>query len=302
MHFFNVNFFKEKFTFTFFENIIKLGDDMDFRKVILKAKKEKYAIPQFNFDSLEILKFILEECEKEKSPVFVATSEAAVSYMGGLTVIRNLVNDLIKTLNITVPVMLHLDHGKTVDMCKNAIDAGYDSIMIDASKFSIDQNIAAVQEILNYKDVILECEVGAIGQHGNKNIIYASMEDCSKMIQNTKIFMLAPAIGTVHGLYKGKQRINTKLLGNINQKFNIPLVIHGGSGTKEEIIKECVKNGATKININTELKIALTKAMRFYMKKHKKEIDYRKYYKYAEPFVKSVIDKKIELFGSQNKA
>lgn len=273
-----------------------------YKNVVLKAYKEKYAIPQFNFDSLEMAKYILEECQRLKSPVFLAVSESAIKYMGGFLVVTNLVKGLLQDLKITVPVILHLDHGKNIDVCKKAIDYGFASVMLDLSKKDIEQNIKGVKELVKYnKKAIVECEVGAIGRNGNEDIAYAKLEDCARIMKETKAFMLAPAIGTVHGLYTGLQTININLLEEINTKLKSPLVLHGGSDTKEDLIKECIKNGVSKININTNLKQAWTLGVRQAMNSNKEEIDYRKFLKNAEKYIKKTIEEKITLFGSSNK-
>ncbi len=274
-----------------------------YKKIILKAYKEKYAIPQFNFDSLEMAKFILEECERLKSPVFLAVSEGAIKYMGGLAVTTYLVRGLIRDLNIKIPVILHLDHGKSLEMCEKAIDYGFRSVMLDLSYKPIEENIKEINKLVKYnKKAIVECEVGGIGKEGNKNIKYALLDDCKKIARETKTTTLAPAIGTVHGLYKGKQNINIDLLKEINKNLNIPLVLHGGSDTNEEIIKECINNGISKVNINTNLKQAWTKGVIQYINSNKKEYDYRKFVLNAEKYIKKTIEEKVLLFGSNGKA
>lgn len=275
---------------------------MKYLEVINDAYKNKYAIPHFNFDSLEMCKFILEECDKLNSPLFIAVSHSAVDYMGGYNVVKNLVDNLVKDLNITVPVIMHLDHGKSISECKKAIDAGFDSIMLDLSSLPIEENIEGIKELRKYsKDILLECEVGAIGKNGNEGIAYARLEDCEKITKLTDANLLAPAIGTVHGLYKGEQKISIEVLKEINNKIKKPLVLHGGSDTLDETIKECIKNGISKININTDLKLAWNKGVREYISNNPNEYDYRKFIKHAEPYIKQTIRHKIELFGSKDR-
>lgn len=274
-----------------------------YKDVITKAYKEGYAIPQFNFDDLEMARFILEECENLKSPVFLAVSEGAIDYMGGLSVVTYLVKGLMKDLKITVPVMLHLDHGKNIEICEEAIDYGFDSVMLDLSKKDLSMNIKKVKELVEYNEnVIVECEIGAIGKNGNEDISYAKVEDCVKIMKETNAFMLAPAIGTVHGLYTGIQNVNIPLLIEINSKVKAPLVLHGGSDTKDTLIEECIKNGIMKVNINTNLKQAWVEGVRQAMNSDKQEIDYRKFIKNAEKYIKETIEEKILLFGSKDKA
>ena len=269
---------------------------MDKKECILKAYQEKYAIPAFNFDSLEMAKYILEECNQLNTPVFIAASESAIKYMGGYNVVSSLIKSLID-LNIQTPVILHLDHGKTYESCQKAIESGFDSVMLDLSQEDINYNIQNIQNLVNnYPNTIVECEVGSIGKNGNESIIYADINEIIRIKEEANPFLIAPAIGTVHGLYKGTPNINIELLKQINQQIKSPLVLHGGSDTPDDIIKECIKNGITKININTELKLALHNAEQEFIKQNPAEIDYRKKYKYAEQFIKQLIKQKVELF------
>lgn len=274
-----------------------------YKKVILKAYEEKYAIPQFNFDSVEVAKFILEECQRLNSPVFLAVSQGAIKYIGGFNTVVGIVRGLLKDLNITIPVILHLDHGKNLDICKDAINHQFISIMLDNSYKPLEENIDAIKKISKYKkNIIVECEIGSIGEKGDQLIKYASVEDCIKMKKLAKPFMLAPAIGTVHGLYKGKQNIDIELLKQINQNLQMPLVLHGGSDTDDEIIKQCIQNGICKININTNLKQAWTRGVVQYINSNRNEYDYRKFIKNSEKYIKKVVEEKINLFGSKGKA
>lgn len=272
------------------------------KKILEKAHNNKYAIPHFNFDSLQMAKFILEECDKLKSPVIVAVSMSAVNYMGGFKVVKNIISSLRDELKIKIPVILHLDHASSVEQCKEAIDNDFDSVMLDLSGKSIDENIKGVQEIKKYNpNIIIECEVGSIGKNGGEDISYADINECIKIVNETKADLLAPAIGTVHGLYKGEQNINIDILKEINEKLNIPLVLHGGSDTKKEILKECISNGISKININTSLKVAWNKGVKEYIENNPEEIDYRKYIKNAEKYIKECIREHVNLFGSSNR-
>ena len=157
-------------------------------EILIKALKNKYAVAQFNINNLEWTKYILEECEKNKAPVILGVSEGAIKYMGGYNVVSNIVKSLIKDLNITIPVVLHLDHGSSIESCKKAIDAGFTSVMIDASKYELSKNIEIVKEVVNYAkrfNVSVEAEVGHIGgdEDGIANEIYfAKTEECSRLV------------------------------------------------------------------------------------------------------------------------
>lgn len=273
-----------------------------------KAKKEGYAVPQFNINNLEWTKYILEACEEGKSPVILGVSEGAAKYMGGYNVVTNIVKGLIKDLKITIPVTIHLDHGSSFDTCKKAISAGFTSVMIDASRFSLEENIQITKQVVKYakcRRVSVEAEIGHIGgsEDGiSSDLMYATVNDSVELYKNTKIDFLAPALGSVHGLYKGEPKINFERMKEIKDKLNIPLVLHGGTGLPDEIIKESIKCGICKININTELQIAWTKGVREKLNSDNNVYDPRKVISAGEKNVKEAIINKINLLGSINKA
>lgn len=267
--------------------------------------QNKYAIPQFNINNLEWTKFILEACQMEHSPVFLGVSCGAANYMGGYNVVRKMVDGLINDLKITIPVILHLDHGTSVDECKEAIDAGFDSIMIDASKYDLNTNIEMTKQVINYaKGQLIEAEIGMIG--GSEDNIsseekYTKVEDAVKFVSNLEIDLLAPSLGSVHGLYKGVPNIQFERMDKIFNAVNLPLVLHGGTGLSDEIIKKSISMGVSKININTEFQIAWSDAVKEYLLINPKQYDPRKIISAGENAIKSVARNKIILFGSNNK-
>lgn len=263
------------------------------KEILAIAKENNYAIPQFNINNLEWTRFILEECEKEQQPVILGVSEGTIKYMGGYKTISNLVKNLIEDLNITIPVSIHLDHG-SLESCKKAIEAGFTSVMIDSSKKSIEENIKDVQQVIElaHPNIIVEAEVGPIGiEKTNKN--YTNLEDCIKL-EKTNIDLLAPAIGNKHGKYEGPVSLDLNLLKEIKNKTHISLVLHGASGIPDELIKECIKNGITKINFNTELQIAWSNKVREYIKINN-TYDPRLIIKSGEEALKEKIKEKLEL-------
>lgn len=276
--------------------------------MLLKAKENKYAVPHFNINNLEWTRFILEECEELKSPVILGVSEGAIKYMGGYNVVADMVKALVTSLNITIPVALHLDHGSDFENCKKAIDAGFTSVMIDASKHSLEENIRITKEVVEYAkkyNASVEAEIGHIGgeEDGvNGGILYADTNECIKLVNETKINALAPALGSVHGLYKGEPNLEFNLMKEIGTKTNMPLVLHGGTGIPEHQIKKAIECGTTKINVNTELQIAWTKGVREFLNNDDKTYDPRKVIKSGETSMKQAIKDKIELFSSLNKA
>ena len=274
--------------------------------MLYKAKDEKYAVPHFNINNLEWTRFILEKCEELNSPVILGVSEGAMKYMGGFKTIKDMVNDLVDYLNISVPVALHLDHGSSFEACKNAIDAGFTSVMIDASKYSLDKNIEITKQVVEYaksKNVSVEAEIGRVGgseDSNNNGIVYADVTESVKFSNNTGIDFLAPALGSVHGLYKGEPKLNFKRMEEISKLTNLPLVLHGGSGIYDEQIKKAISSGICKINFNTELQIAWSNALREKLKTDN-SYDPRKVIKMGEDALKECVKIKCELLGSINR-
>ena len=278
------------------------------KDMLNKADSGKYAVPQFNINNLEWTRFILEECQKLNSPVILGVSEGAIKYMGGYKTVSNMVKALINDLNIKVPVALHLDHGSSYESCVKAIDNGFTSVMIDASKYSLDENINITKQVVMYakdKNVTVEAEVGAVGgeEDGVANeLAYAKVEDATKLVNETNIDFLAPALGSVHGIYKGEPKLDFERMIKIHELTKLPLVLHGGSGIPDELIKKAISCGITKININTELQLAWSKAVRIFLNENDKVYDPRKIIKGGEAAMKEMIKQKINLFGSNGKA
>lgn len=276
------------------------------KELLIRAKESKYAIPHFNINNLEWTRFILEECESNKSPVILGVSEGAAKYMGGFQVISDMVRDLVSSLEIKIPVVLHLDHGSSVESCKKAIDAGFTSVMIDASKFSLEENIKMTKEVVDYahpRKITVEAEIGHIGGEEDgiiDEVAYAKVEDAIKLAE-TQIDTIAPALGSVHGIYKGEPKLNFERMQEISNLTNIPMVLHGGSGIDDEKIKKAIESGISKLNINTELQQAWTNGVRKYLGENKDIYDPRKIIKSGEISMKQAIKEKIILLNSQNK-
>lgn len=268
--------------------------------ILNDAKDNKYAVAQFNINNLEWTRFILEECNKLSVPVILGASESAINYMGGYETVANLVKNLVKYLDVTIPVFLHLDHGSSFESCKLAIDAGFSSVMIDASKYSLDDNINITKEVVSYaheRNIPVEAELGYVGTSSN-DIMYTNVDDCIKFINETNIDFLAPAIGCVHGPYIGIPKLNFELLKEISDKCNIPLVLHGGSGIDESLIKKAISLGICKININTELQQVWSKELREQLNNQNNVYDPRKIIKFGEKEFKNLIDYKINIFNN----
>lgn len=272
------------------------------KQMLLEAKEKKYAIPQFNINNLEWTKTILEKCNEMNLPVILGVSEGAIKYMGGCNTVVGMVKGLIKDLNIQIPVCLHVDHGQSFELCKKAIDAGFTSVMIDASKYPLDENFRITKEVVDYahtKNVTVEAEVGHIGgteDNITSNANNATLEDCLE-ISKTGIDSLAPALGSVHGLYKGKPNLDFKTMKEINDNLEIPLVLHGGTGIPDNDIKKAIECGISKININTELQIAWHNDVVKFVKEFESVYDPRKVIGSGKnAMLKAIEDKNILFF------
>lgn len=267
--------------------------------MLKKAKENKYAVPHFNINNCEWAKYILEECNELQTPVIIGVSEGAIKYIGGYNTVSMMISGLIKDLNVTIPVCLHLDHGSSFESCKKAIDAGFSSVMIDASKKNIEENISITTKTVNYahqKGVSVEAELGYIGTTASQNSMRnTTAEECIELYNATGIDALAPAIGSVHGIYKKKPNLDFETISKISSNIPIPIVLHGGTGIPKDQLKKCISCGISKININTDLQIAWNKAVRKYIKCNKKVYDPRKIISSGEQVIKERIKEIVTL-------
>lgn len=275
------------------------------KEMLKKAKEEHYAVPHFNINNLEWTKYILEKCNEINIPVILGVSEGAAKYMGGFDVIAGMVKGLIKDLNITIPVCLHVDHGSSLETCVKAIDAGFTSVMIDASRHELEENIRITKEVVDYaheRDVTVEAEVGHIGgteDNVTSSITNATLEDCQKLWEATGIDSLAPALGSVHGFYKGEPNLDFDTMKTINEALPIPLVLHGGSGIPDYQIDKAISCGISKINVNTELQDSWSKAVREFLNNNPTAYDPRKVIGSGEAAIKEKIEEKVRLFKTK---
>lgn len=268
------------------------------KELLDKAKHNKQAILQFNVNNLEWARYILETAEEEKKSIILGFSEGAIRYIGGYKTVVNIINSLIEELNITVNIVLHLDHGNTVESCIKAIDSGFTSVMYDGSKLSLKENIENTKKIVfyaNQKNVSVEGELGKLGTHENK-LSYTNLEDAIYYVKETKIDSLAPSVGNMHGIYKELPNINYELINKLSKNISIPLVLHGGSGLSSEDFIKCVEAGITKININTQLQIAWANALRKYLNDNLDVYDPRKIISSGQNAIKNTIRKYFNIF------
>ncbi len=282
------------------------------KEMLEKAKAGKYAVGQFNINNLEWTKAILLTAQELNSPVILGVSEGAGKYMCGFNTVAGMVNGMIKTLGITVPVALHLDHG-TYEGAKKCIEDGFSSIMFDGSHYPIEENIAKTKELValaGEKGISVEAEVGAIG--GEEDGVLGGGEvadpDECKMIADLGVTMLAAGIGNIHGKYPANwPGLRFDVLEKISEKVGkMPLVLHGGTGIPADMIKRAISLGVSKINVNTECQLAFADATRKYIEAGKdlegKGFDPRKLLAPGVEAIKATVKEKMELFGSVNKA
>ena len=282
------------------------------KEMLQKAKEGKYAVGQFNINNLEWTKAILLTAQEMNSPVILGVSEGAGKYMAGYKTVVGMVNGLLEELKITVPVALHLDHG-SYEGCLKCIEAGFSSVMFDGSHYPIEENVAKTTELVKIceeKGLSLEAEVGSIG--GEEDGVVGAGEcadpnEC-KAIADLGVTMLAAGIGNIHGKYPANwQGLSFETLDAVQQLTGaMPLVLHGGTGIPEDMIKKAISLGVAKINVNTECQLAFADATRKYIEAGKdlqgKGFDPRKLLAPGTEAIKATVKEKIELFGSANRA
>ena len=282
------------------------------KDMLQKAKAGHYAVGHFNINNLEWAKSVLLTAEECKSPVILGVSEGAGKYMTGYKTIVGMVNGMLEELHITVPVALHLDHG-SYEGCLKCIEAGFSSVMFDGSHYPIEENVAKTKELVALcaeKGISLEAEVGSIG--GEEDGVIGAGEcadpnEC-KMIADLGVDFLAAGIGNIHGKYPANwQGLSFETLDAIQQLTGtLPLVLHGGTGIPEDMIKKAISLGVSKINVNTECQLSFADATRKYIEAGKdlegKGYDPRKLLKPGVDAIMQTVKEKMELFGSVGKA
>ncbi|ULR40307.1 class II fructose-1,6-bisphosphate aldolase [Thermus sp. NEB1569] len=301
------------------------------KEVLDKARREGYAVPGFNTNNLEITQAILEVAEEVRAPVFIQISDGARKY-AGMENLANLVKDMASRTK--VPVVLHLDHGADFKMVMQALRAGFTSVMIDASHHPFEENVRETKKVVEAAHAVgvsVEAELGRLqGIEDNIQVSEAEAfltdpDEAERFVAETGIDYLAIAIGTSHGAYKGKGRpyIDHKRLEEISKRVSIPLVLHGASGVPtwlkekllatgaelkeatgihDEDIKKAIPNGIAKINIDTDLRLAMTLGIREVVVGNPKEFDPRKIIGKGRDYLKQVIREKFELMGTVGRA
>ena len=281
-------------------------------EMLKKAEAGKYAVGQFNINNLEWTKAILLTAQELNSPVILGVSEGAGKYMAGYKTVVGMVKGMIEEQGITVPVALHLDHG-TYEGCLKCVEAGFSSIMFDGSHYPIEENIAKTKELVEIcakNNMSLEAEVGSIGGEEDGVI---GMGECAdpkecKAIADLGVTMLAAGIGNIHGKYpENWAGLQFDVLDDIQKLTGeMPLVLHGGTGIPEDMIKKAISLGVSKINVNTECQLSFAEATRKYIEAGKdlegKGFDPRKLLAPGAEAIKATVKEKMEIFGSIGKA
>lgn len=304
---------------------------VNLNKILPKARKQRYAVGAFNTSNLEITQAIIRAAEKKHSPVIIATSEKAIAY-AGIEHISQIVTTM--AARTEIPVVLHLDHGRSLEIVKYCIQNNYSSVMIDASHLSFKDNVNLTKKIVRYAhkhNISVEAEIGRLAgiedtiSVAQKEAIYTDPKEAERFARETACDALAIAIGTSHGAYKfkSKPQLRIDILKSIADRIKIPLVLHGASSVKirwinrlnryggeinkargvpDRLIQQAVRSGIAKINTDTDLRMAFTAGLREHLSTHPDDFDPRASIGHARDMIEQVVKDRISIFGSQNQA
>ena len=289
---------------------MKFNQLVNMKDMLKLANENSFAIPHININNLEWIQASLKAAIQARSPIILGVSEGAAKYMGSFKLVHDMVINVMTNLNCDIPVCLHLDHG-TYDGCLSALEAGFSSVMFDGSSLDFDKNLELsknVAELCKKQNASLEVEVGSIGGEEDGVSSEGELADINECIAISKLDIdcLAAGIGNIHGLYPANWKgLNFKVLSDISQATNKPLVLHGGSGIDDEQIKKAISLGVRKINVNTECQIAFTDAIYKYVSQNpnyleNKTYDPRKYLKLGMQAIIDTCIEKMKLFNSFN--
>lgn len=284
---------------------------MSVKEMLMQAKVEGYGVGQYNINNLEYAQAILQAAQEERSPVICGVSEGAARYMGGFRVPVAMVKALIEEMKITIPVAIHLDHGTSFSKCMEAIHAGFTSVMYDGSHLPLEENIREtrkVVEVAHTLGVSVEAELGRIGGQEDDIIVeeaektYAIPRECEELVLKTQVDCFAPALGSVHGPYRGEPKLAFDRMEEIMKRTGVPLVLHGGTGIPPGDIQRAISLGTAKINVNTENQQSFTRAIREVLNDTPSLYDPRKYLGAGRESLLETVRGKIREFGSRDKA
>ena len=283
-------------------------------KIVQKAKKQKYAIGAFNTSNLEITLAIVRAAVKMKSPVIIQTSESAIEY-SNTEVLFNLIKTVANTVGKSVPIAIHLDHGKDLSVIEKCIKVGYNSVHIDASVEDFKTNVKLSQKVVKLAKkhhIWVQAELGAIlGKEGliklktgeiDMKDLMTDPDKAAEFVKKTGLNTLAVSVGTIHGSFKGVEKVDLPRLQKIAKAVDVPLVMHGGSGLRDVDFKKAIAHGISIINIDTNLRIAFKNALQKNLNKQSDLIDPRKILTPSITAMQAEVERIIKVFGSQNKA
>lgn len=285
-----------------------MGYIQNTKDMLIKARKEGYAVPAFNIHNLETVQVVVEAAVEMKSPVILAATPGTMNY-GGRAYIQAIAEVAAKENNI--PIALHLDHHENLETISTSLDLGTKSVMIDGSHSSFEENVALTKKVVEKAHVYgatVEAELGRlVGQEDDmiveaKDAMYTDPIKAKEFVELTGVDSLAVAIGTGHGLYETEPKLDFERLAEIKDVVDIPIVLHGASGISEADIRKCISLGCAKVNIATELKIPFSETLRQYLVAHPSESDPRKYMKEPKEKMKEVVKEKILICMSNQKA
>ncbi|KPC75770.1 MULTISPECIES: class II fructose-1,6-bisphosphate aldolase [Laceyella] len=273
-----------------------------------QAKKEGFAVGQFNVNNLEYFQAITEAAKEERSPLIFGASEGAIRYVG--------LNNIVALAKVAaeesgLPIALHLDHGSSFEMVMKCIRAGFSSVMFDGSHYPFEENIRLTKKVVEAAHAVgvsVEGELGTIGgveddlDVAEEDATLANPEQAIRFWEETRVDAMAIAVGTAHGMYKGEPKIRYDIIEKVAKNIDAPIVLHGGSGVPDESIKKAVSLGVGKINVNTENQVAQVQVIRELLDKNPDMIDPRKYLGPSREAIKEVVKGKMRLFGSSGKA
>lgn len=278
------------------------------KQILEHADQNGYAVGAFNVNNMEIIQAIAEAAGDLKAPVILQASQGAIKYAG-----VEYITSLVKTTAelVDVPITLHLDHGTDFEEIMKCIRNGFTSVMIDASKHELEENIRLTKEIVRIAHsvgVSVEAELGKIGGTEDQIVVseaeatYTDPEEARIFVEETGVDSLAIAVGTAHGVYKGEPKVDIERIKEIDRVVPVPLVLHGSSGVPYDTLENAVKAGIRKINIDTDIRASFAGAVKEFVESNPEEIDPRKILKPARARMADTVKEKIKVFGSDGKA
>ena len=275
------------------------------KKLLQLAQERHFAVGHFNINNLETIQAIMAAAEAKRAPVILAASKSALKYAG----LNNLVSLVrLAAAQTQLPVVLSLDHGPTIELARECVDAGFTNVMIDASALPYDDNVAATREVVTYahaRGVSVEAEIGALaGTEDNVSVSeqeahYTRVEEAVSFVRDTECDSLAVAIGTAHGVYKGPPKLDLERLTAIHEALpGTPLVLHGSSGVDATQLQAAIQRGITKINIDTDLRIAFLQTIKAQLEENPDSVDLRAILGAGRAAIQQTVETKIDIFGS----